>query len=363
MNHQLLKIFKGLAGFFILMILISFTPEDEKIWHKAQQIAKEITMIDCHSHDLFKPVSKRFPKQIDSAMLEKSGVNVVVQSYPLNPRKNENIWKHIQKEMHDIDQKVADRNSKYALVLNSRDCNKNKDKVKLILAMEYFHGLTDGKVENLKTFYDKGFRVFGLFNGGNDSVYIKTVGTNYLSPFGKQLIKEMNRLGMMCDITHLPENIRRECIEASEAPLCVSHSNVRSVVKSDFNVSDTTLKMLTDKGGIICLTFCSDYVSEDYREQLKSGIKRSEAILPDMEKLMDHIDYLKANFGIDHIGIGSDFGGSGRLAPKGLETIEGFPLFIYYMLKRGYSKKEIRKVMGLNFIRYFEHVEKAAEKM
>lgn len=181
-----------------------------------------------------------------------------------------------------------------------------------------------------------------------------------LSPFGLAVITEMNRLGIACDISHLSwqkGKIPRKVIEASNAPVIISHANAAGIVSDSFNVDDETLDLLMAKGGIVCLTFFSEYVSPECNA-VKDSIKEPKnKPRTKVKELVDHIDYLKARVGIEFIGIGSDYGGNGRKAPQELKTAEGFPQIIFHMLKRGYSESEIAAVIGGNFLKFLIGVE------
>lgn len=337
---------------------------DMQTLQKAKEIAHRITIIDCHSHDLFKPQAESFPKQLTFSMLKRSGVNGLVQSFPLDFSTIKTPSEDILKNIRDTKKRIKNETMKVSFALKSSDfiSIQSDDSVTIMIGLEYFRGLFDGNIEILKKYYDEGVREIGLVRiGGLDTVFVN----DNLTEFGIELIKEMNRLGIICDITHLPESAQIKIIETSQAPVILSHTNSYSVINSGFNATDSTLKRLTSKSGIICVTFTSEQVSEKANIEV-SKMRASKSVdlkkIPkaSIQELINHIDYLKRTIGIDYIGIGSDYGGSGRFAPEGLETIEGFPLIIYYMLKRGYTENEIEKVMGMNFIRFYKKVEAKA---
>lgn len=354
---------KAILVTIVLPLFLGSADRDPKTWEQALEISKKIAIVDCHSHDLFKPKSSRFPKQVDFAMLKNATINGIVQAFPISPRKQENPSEYILTELKNFHDSIICRKSQMLLQTDSDDFfnSENDDKLKLFFAIEYFYGIFDGQAEMLSKYYEEGVRSIGIFNGGKDTIYTKSSDGYELTGFATGLVKEMNSKGVICDLTHLPDSVRRLIVHSSSSPVCISHANARLVVNSKFNVADETLHDLAQKGGLICLTFCSDYVSNKYREDVDKKGSRKNVEHATIESFIDHIDYLKKTIGIDYIGIGSDYGGSGRLAPQGLETIEGFPLIVYHMLKRGYSENEIEKVMGLNFIRFFKRVESAAK--
>lgn len=354
---------------FILFGFISsgFTNENEKpinevdkqLWEQAKDIANRISLIDCHSHDLFKPVSRIFPKQVDIAMIKKTGVNGLVQCYPIDPRKKENPKEYVISELKKLKTEI---DNDFKLIQNAEEFSNKKgdNKIAILLGLEYSHGLFEGNIESLDEYYSLGVRTIGINNGGKDVIYENTNDDYKISSFGAELINKTNKYGIACDVTHLPDTVRQMIIDISDAPVYVSHANVRGVVNEPFNLSDSTLHRLTSKGGIVGLTFFSEYVSEaclEQRGEIKNPLELPRATI---EEFVDHIDYIKKKVGIDFICIGSDYGGSGRISPTGLETIEGFPRIIYSMLKRSYTEEEINKVMGSNFINFLKRVEKHA---
>jgi membrane dipeptidase len=331
---------------------------------KANEIANRIMIIDCHSHNLFQPGSGEKPKQVSFSMLKESGVKGIVQTFPLDFNSVKNPSEDILNNIRETRGRIKDELLQVSLALGSKDfiAPKSDGSLILMLSVEYFRGIFEGNVEMLEKYHKEGVREIGLVEiGGLDTIYVN----DSLTKFGNELINEINRLGIICDITHLSESAQIKIIETSKAPVILSHTNSRGVVNSDFNATDSTLKSHTSKGGITCVTFTAEQVSEKANIEA-SKMRASKSV--DMKKipktsiqeLINHIDYLKRTIGIDYIGIGSDYGGSGRFAPEGLETIEGFPLIIYHLLKRGYTENEIEKVMGLNFIRFYERVEKIA---
>jgi membrane dipeptidase len=172
----------------------------------------------------------------------------------------------------------------------------------------------------------------------------------------------MNALGIACDVTHVPDVIRRQVIAASSAPVLVSHGAARTLVPSPFNVDDDTLDRLAATKGLIGVTLCSEQLSKATLAQ--SAAVQDPTKLPParVEDVVDQIDYLVKRVGIDLVAIGSDFGGSGRMAPTGLATVEGLPLLAYHMLKRGYSEQQVEKVFGGNFVEFIGRVEGASSR-
>jgi membrane dipeptidase len=330
---------------------------DVKMLQKAQDLAHRISVIDCHSHNLFQPESEARPKQADFSMLQGAGVNGVVQFVPLNASGVKNPTDDILRDIKEIRQRIRDDGLKVSVVLNSREMATSckSDSSVVLIGLEYFKGIFDGDIGQVRRYYDAGVREIGLVRrGGSDSLFVD----QNLTGFGVALVRELNRLGIICDITHMPESAQQQVIDVSDSPVILSHTAAFGLVKSEFNATDATLRRLAARGGMIGIGFFSGQLSNSSLAESGRGVAWDKLSRAKVEDLVDQIDYLRKIVGIDAIGIGSDYGGSGRRAPEGLETIEGFPLIIYHMLKRGYTENEIEKVMGVNFIRFFERVEK-----
>jgi membrane dipeptidase len=236
----------------------------------------------------------------------------------------------------------------------------------VLLSIE-FPGYTGGVIETLNAYHESGVRSITLNHTRVDSIADSDTGEagdHGLSDFGRSVIREMNRLGMLIDVTHVPDVLQREIVEESNAPVVASHSCVRALHDTPRNIPDDILKAIADKGGVIAMTFYSGFLSEDFAKQrrkaeaefaaekakleeeladdeaeLEQRLRDLEAELApkevEIDLLIDHIDHAVKTAGIDHVGLGSDFGG--RNVPIGLENASGFPLVTYHLLKRGYT--------------------------
>ncbi len=211
---------------------------------------------------------------------------------------------------------------------------------------------------------------------------------NGLSDFGKEVVREMNRLGMFVDIAHVSEKVMNDVLDVSTAPIIASHSNARALNDHTRNVSDAVLKRIAKNGGVVMINFYPsfldartnkeenersarlkpqiDALKEQYKNDSK-GYNDAERKLLDANpiyvapytRIVDHIDHIKQVAGIDYVGIGSDFDGVPFL-PAGMNGAEDLPLVTYEMLRRGYTETEIRKVLGENLLRAMSQMEKVA---
>ncbi len=243
----------------------------------------------------------------------------------------------------------------------------------------------------LRNFYRLGIRYMTLtHNVTHDwaDAHRDTPKNNGLAPFGKEVVKEMNRLGMLVDISHVSEKVMNDVLDITTAPIIASHSSARGVANHTRNVSDEVLNRVAKNGGVIMINFYPAFLDDDYNkaendraarlkpqiDALREQFKKDQAAyneaerklleanpinVPSYTRIVDHIDHMKKVAGIDVVGIGSDFDGV-PLLPAGMNGMEDLALVTYEMLRRGYTEQEIRKVLGENFLRAFAKAESVA---
>lgn len=243
----------------------------------------------------------------------------------------------------------------------------------------------------LRNFYRLGIRYMTLtHNVTHDwaDAHRDVAKNNGLSDFGKEVVREMNRLGMFIDFSHVSEKVMNDVLDITTAPIIASHSNARALNDHSRNVSDAVLKRVAKNGGVIMINFYPSFLDartnkeenersarlkpqfDALREQFKNdarGFNEAERKLLDANPIyvapytvvVDHIDHIKKIAGIDYVGIGSDFDGVPFL-PAGMHGAEDLVLVTYEMLRRGYTETEIRKVLGENLLRAMAQMEKAA---
>jgi membrane dipeptidase len=335
---------------------------DPVVWRRAEALVQQHTVIDVHAHDPGKPPSSIFPPQVTMTLMVKGKVGGLVQMVPFSPLASEHPADIILADLRRLRSEL-EKDGRLMLALGSADLARGRDagRPAVMLGVEYFWGLLEGRLDTLDAYYREGVRVIGLAHGGDDLVTEGEGTSRRLTAFGHRTIAAMNDRGIACDVTHLPDAIRREAIAASRAPILVSHSAAYSLVPSAFNVDDETLDRLAANRGLIGVSFCSEQLSRETLAQ-KAQIQNPMQLPPARaEEVVDQIDYLRKRLGLAAVAIGSDFGGSGRMAPSGLQTIEGLPLLAYHMLRRGYSEQEVTKVLGGNFVDFMRRVEGAAK--
>lgn len=216
---------------------------------------------------------------------------------------------------------------------------------------------------------------------------------NGLSPFGREIVKEMNRLGMMVDISHVSDKTFYDAIETSRAPVIASHSSLRALCNIPRNMSDDMLRALAHNGGVIFINFNTAYLDEKAaaaftrlhsardreiadmlalnrsnprRWEMKRAIQqRYKAQLPtvDISAVLRHIDHAAKTIGADYVGLGSDFDGVSGMVPDGMEDVSKYPALVKGLIDMGYSDADIRKIMGENLLRVMRANEAVAREM
>jgi len=264
-----------------------------------------------------------------------------------------------------------------------------EDKISLLMGMENGAPI-EADLENLKYFYDRGIRYITLAHSKNnlicDSSYDSTRQWHGLSDFGEKVVAEMNRLGIMIDISHVTDSTFYEVMALSTAPVIASHSSCRYFTPSwERNMNDEMIIALAENGGVMMVNFGSAFLKGEYydkAEKLHAGIKKylkdhhlnrndehakiyesqiiEENVLGDVDDVVVHIDHVVNLVGIDYVGFGSDFDGVSFL-PRGLEDVSKYPNLIYQLLKKGYSEEDIEKICSGNILRVMSDVQNIAE--
>ncbi|UCS94234.1 dipeptidase [Echinicola marina] len=281
---------------------------------------------------------------------------------------------------------------KFAMAYSPDDIENNfkAGKVSLPMGMENGAGI-ENNLSNVAYFHEKGIRYITLTHGKDnligDSSYDTTRTHGGLSEFGKQVVKEMNKVGIMVDISHVSDDTFYDVMELTNVPVIASHSSSRKFTPGfERNMNDDMVKALGKNNGVIMINFGGSFIDGDYNERTASvrehivnwlaqnELSRSDStaqvyikkylaehnVFPDVSLVADHIDHIVSLIGIEHVGFGSDFDGVGDSLPNGLKDVSMYPNLIAELLKRGYSREDIEKICYKNVFRVWKAVEEAA---
>jgi membrane dipeptidase len=263
-----------------------------------------------------------------------------------------------------------------------------KGRIASLIGMEGGHSI-DNSLATLRMFYQLGARYMTLTHNKNlpwaDCAAEPPV-LNGLSPFGEEVVREMNWLGMLVDLSHVSPDTMRDALAVTVAPVIFSHSGARGITDVPRNVPDDVLRLLPKNGGVVMVTFVPGFVSSkvaewNRRREAQEAALRAQSSSPDaLEKEMtifdrtnpapratvtdvaDHIDHIKKVAGIDHIGLGGDFDGISSVV-QGLEDVSTYPALTAELLRRGYKDDEIKKILGLNILRVMREAERGSARL
>ena len=283
---------------------------------------------------------------LDLARLEAGGVDLQVFALWVDARERRGGYAVRCIDLLEAVRREAEIHAdRLHIVLDRQDIEhvKNTGKIGILLSIEGGEPL-EGSLSALHAFYRLGVRALGLtWNGRNelaDGVGEGETGGG-LTAFGRQVVREMNRLGMIVDVSHLAEAGFWHVIELSDQPIIASHSNARAVCDHRRNLTDDQIRALAERGGVMGMNFCPEFVRADGPATLEDVVR--------------HIDHIVQLVGPDHVGLGSDFDGIDS-TPIGLEDASRFPAITEALLARGYDEVSVQKILGGNFLRVFQSV-------
>ena len=293
----------------------------------------------------------------------------------------------------DLVHRVAnDHPDKFEVAFSVADVNRifADGKIALPMGMENGAPILDD-LGNVEYFYDRGIRYITLTHAKDnlicDSSYDTTGTWGGLSPFGRKVVKEMNRVGIMVDISHVTDDVINQVLDMTDVPVIASHSSCRHFTPGwERNMGDAEIRRLKDNGGVIQINYGSSFVTQEAQDKRKANgekiaayakenglgnddetlktyaekVNAENPMYADITEVVDHIDRVVALAGIDHVGIGSDYDGVGDSLPYGLKDASSYPNLIFHLLKRGYSEEDISKIWSENTIALWRRVEAAA---
>jgi len=227
--------------------------------------------------------------------------------------------------------------------------NKSKGLLSVFLGLENASPIGES-LDCLQWFYDQGVRYVTLCHNADNQICDSAAGKRTyggLSPFGREVVRKMNKIGMIIDCAHVSDETFFDVIKLSSKSVVTTHSSCRALCNHRRNMSDTMLRALADNGGVIQINFYPFFIDDGY------AADPEHSALPSYKRVVDHIDHAIKVAGIDHVGIGSDFDGI-EVCPQGLEDISRMGLIFDEMRVRGYSEGDIEKVAGENFLRVLD---------
>jgi len=384
----------------------------ERLLKRAAAIHDKVLTVDTHTDTPMRLVRGEYDlgtvhdpqdrgSKIDFPRMKQGGLDAVffaiyVDQGPRTPEGNEKAKQKALETFNVIQQTIKKYPQMVEPALTAADAYKIEKKGKRAIYIGIENGYPVGKdISSIKKYYDLGARYITLCHGSNNDICDSSTDDNGpehngLSDFGKQVVREMNRLGMVIDVSHMSDKSFYDVLEVSKAPVMASHSCARALCDHERNLTDDMIKKLAKKGGVIQVCMVSSFVkksppnperdaefkvlrgkwrkadqlSEKEQEELGNEYRRLSKKYPEAQAtvadFVNHIDHIVKVAGIRHVGIGSDFDGGGGL--EDCFDVSAIGNITLELLKRGYTGKQIRKIWGGNFMRVFKKVEKISRK-
>lgn len=374
----------------------------------AQRLAQDAVIVDTHidapgellSHwdDLGVAAPK---KEFDYPRARQGGLDVAFMSIYTSPDEDAagTAWQTAHTQIDAVEAMVARHPDKFAILRSPRDADKLRKDGRVLLTPGMENGAPIGDdLKQLAAFHQRGVRYITLAHSANnrisDSSYALEKKWGGLSPFGEQVVAEMNRLGIMVDVSHLSDGAIADVLRVTDVPVIASHSGMRHFTPGfERNISDELALALAKEGGVVQLVFGTGFVNPKAAADLQAYFQAEVDFDRENEKLakagkplrskdefekawkdahpvpvthidavLDQIDYAVKLIGADHVGIGSDFDGVSGNLPVELRSVADYPNLVEGLLKRGHSEADIRKILGGNLLRVWGEVEKAAKR-
>ena len=396
-----------ICGLITLLLVAGCGNKEEQLIKKANKIHASILTVDTHcdtpmdfSRSDFDLGVRHEDGCVDFPRMKEGGLNaeffaVFIGQGPRNDSSYNKVHKKALEIFNAIHKNIEKNSNLAEMAYTADDAYRIKKAGKIAAFIGVENGYPVGKdISRVKQYYDLGARYITLSHSRNNDICDsstdpKGAESNGLSPFGEEIVKEMNRLGMMIDVSHISDKSFYDVIKLSKAPVIASHSSCRALCENPRNIDDNMLLALKKNGGVIQICILSNYLktpesnpeleaklkemrgkygdNNDLSDSLKRQMRMEyRAIQKKYEKLatvkdaVDHIDHVVQVIGIDHVGIGTDFDGGGGI--DGCKTVADMKNITIELVKRGYIKKDIEKIWGGNAMRVLGECEKLAAK-
>jgi membrane dipeptidase len=409
---------KKLSALPVLLtcVLCFAQTNSDQISEKARHIHDSAIVIDTHADTPQRFVDENFdignitPVTEGNVDLEKAKAgNLGAEFFSIwvEPHANKGREAHRAMDLIDSVYEQAQRHPDQMVMAYSaedivRARSGKQKKLAALMGIEGGHAI-EGDIRLLRDFYRLGVRYMTLTWSNTNDIGDSSGDINDpkvehhdgLTPFGKQVVAEMNRLGMMVDISHVADKTFWDAIAVTRAPVIASHSSARALTDVPRNMTDDMLRAVAKNGGVVDVNFFAGFLNDDYRKALDAQEKDQRAAVqayidqrkaeglpvdygnyekiqrewlakiprPPLKVLIDHIDHVAKVAGIDHVGLGSDFDGVSGGLPAGMDSVADLPKITQALLDRGYSADDIHKILGGNLLRVFREVERVAKQM
>jgi membrane dipeptidase len=387
---------------------------DPGISAKARQIHDSALIVDTHADtpqrflDEGYDIGSTDPNDIGHISLEKArrgNLGAEFFSIWVDPQTTQgNYARHSFDLIDSVYEQAAHHPDRMMMAFSTDDIQRahRQHKLATLMGIEGGHSI-ENDIHLLRDFYRLGVRYMTL-SWSNTNEWADSSGDiedpkvqhhNGLTDFGKQVVLEMNRLGMMVDISHVADKTFWDAIATTKAPVIASHSSARALVDAPRNMTDDMLKAVAKNDGVIQVNFFNGFDDETFRKSLAAQAKDHAAAIqkfvdeqkaqgkpvdyvqvdrierewmakiprPPLKSLIDHIDHIAKVAGVDHVGLGSDFDGVSGATPQGIDSAADLPKITQALLERGYSAEDIAKILGGNLMRVFREVERVSREM
>ena len=397
------------SGLLLLALLVITAAEaaaqNDPALERARKILRSVPLIDGHN-DLAWEIrqSETAPMDVaaydlrtrttghtDLERLKQGQVGAQFWSIYVPGEVRDSGYARIQLEQFDIARRfIARYPERLALALTADDIEREfkRGRFASLLGMEGGH-VIENSLGALRAYYDLGGRYLTLTHNVTldwADAALDSVRHDGLNDFGREVVREMNRLGMLVDLSHVSPATMSDALDVTEAPVIFSHSSARALTEHPRNVPDSILRRLPGNGGVVMVTFVPAFVSNEvaqYEKREEDESKRIAAEVADtaearrrteawaeanprpqatLAQVADHIEHVRKVAGADHVGLGSDFDGITHV-PVGLEDVSTFPRLFAELIRRGWSDEDLRKLAGRNLLRAMRAAERTAERL
>jgi membrane dipeptidase len=398
----------------LLTLTLSLPAYPQSIGAKALEIHNSAIVIDTHADTPQRFLDENYdigstdPKDPGHISLDKAKAgNLGAEFFSIwvEPETNQgNFARHTLDLIDSVYEQAARHPDRMMMAFSVADIERahREHKLAALMGIEGGHSV-ENDIHLLRDYYRLGVRYMTL-SWSNTNEFADSSGDinnpkvehhNGLTEGGKQIVLEMNRLGMLVDISHVADKTFWDAIAVSKAPVIASHSSARALTNHPRNMTDDMLRAVAKNGGVVQVNFYNAFVDENYRKAAEAQTKERDAAVktytdklkaegktptyldserierewaakiprPPLSSLIDHIDHIAEVAGVDHVGLGSDFDGVSGATPEGIDSAADLPKITQALLDRGYSADDIRKILGGNILRVLGEAERVSREM